>query len=433
MNKKEKENADIKNDSKQKIFDVEKSSFSDKNNISSEKKDVKKDKDDILVEKDDKVLDNMSDVFKKKKIEEKQIPNINNLKFKPYLGYSVRIVVSALLFVALFSLSYFFVRKSFVSTQTTTTAYQELGNVDYRVSLKENDFYESKYLSKGMVYITSLINTVDIDFDYRFIIDDTVDGNFNNSVVAKLVISNDSGDNVYYSKEYVLSPNKTEVINKNNSYSTKKSISIDYAYYNNISNKFKSTYGIDSSSRLIVSYKVGSNIASKEINSSNEMSVTIPLSQRSINISDSGGINNSRTSTVESKFELKHKIFIVFAVVLFITSVACLLKFLELIFAMFEKQSEYDKYISKIFKEYDRLIVEIKSQPNFDNKNVIKIDKFEELLDARDTLKQPIIYFDVTSHVKSYFYIAKGKDVYLLVIKAVDLEAEHEKKNKKNK
>ena len=387
----------------------------------------------LKIKKDDKEFDDISEIFKKREVSDNKIPNINNLKMKPYLGYSLRIIAFALLFVILFSLSYLFVRKSFVSTLSTSVSYQEVGNIDYKVMLKQNDFYETNYLTKGMVYITSLINTIDISYDYKFIIDKNINANFTNGATAKLIISNDSGDNVYYSKDYILSPTATEVIKDKNNYNVRKTISIDYAYYNNISNKFKSTYGVDSSSKLIVTYKVGSNVENGEINTSNDMSVTIPLSQRAINISDSGGINNSKTDTVESKLELKYKAFIVLAVALFVFSVACLLKFLELVFAMFKSDSEYDRYLKKIFREYDRLIVEVKTAPDFEGKNIIKIDKFEELLDARDTLKQPIIYFEVAPHVKSYFYISKGKDIYLITIKAVDLEAKNEKKNKKKK
>ena len=76
-----------------------------------------------------------------------------------------------------------------------------------------------------------------------------------------------------------------------------------------------------------------------------------------------------------------------------------------------------------MFKEYDRLIVETKTPPRFDDMNIIKIMKFEELMDARDTLKQPIMYYNISSHNKCYFFIKHDDDVYLTVIKAVDVES----------
>jgi len=87
-----------------------------------------------------------------------------------------------------------------------------------------------------------------------------------------------------------------------------------------------------------------------------------------------------------------------------------------------QKRNKYDKFVKKIITEYDRLIVETETKPRLENKEIIKIRKFEELLDARDNLKRPIMYHTVTKHQKCYFYIEKDNTIYLLIIKAVDLE-----------
>ena len=88
-------------------------------------------------------------------------------------------------------------------------------------------------------------------------------------------------------------------------------------------------------------------------------------------------------------------------------------------------KSYYDKYIEKVLNEYDRFIVETKTGPNLKESNVIKISNFEELLDLRENIKLPIMYYIITNHTKSYFYIKHNNDLYLLTIKAVDLEEEN--------
>ena len=72
--------------------------------------------------------------------------------------------------------------------------------------------------------------------------------------------------------------------------------------------------------------------------------------------------------------------------------------------------------------EYDRLIVETSTAPDLKNARIIKINKFEELLDVRDNLKLPIKYYVVNNHQKCNFYINHGDELYLLVIKAIDIE-----------
>lgn len=85
-------------------------------------------------------------------------------------------------------------------------------------------------------------------------------------------------------------------------------------------------------------------------------------------------------------------------------------------------KSPYDKYINKILNEYDRLIVETTTAPDIENKNIIRIDSFNELLDVRDNLSLPIKYYIITKHQKCNFYINHNDELYLLTIKAVDIE-----------
>ena len=376
------------------------------------------------------------------KVKKKKPKKEKKVKVKPtktakggmYLGYFTRVALFGILFALLFSASYFLVRNSFSYKDARIVNYQDSGSIDYKVYLKPNEFYEQSYLGKNMVYVSGLINTVNIDFNYQFLLDEITDMTFSYTIMGKLQISDDSGANVYYSKDYVLLGSKQAVVEKKNVYNIKESIAVPYEKYNDLANKFKSSYGIDAASNFIITLKLNKVINDLNLNESNEMTVTIPLSQRAITIkSDSSGMNNNRSITSESTVSLDNKVYIGIAVISFIVSVAMLLKFLELVVAYFGKKSEYDRYLDKIFKAYDRLIVETKTMPRFDDKNIIKIQKFEELLDARDTLKQPIMYFNIADHTKCYFYISVGNDVYLTVVKAVDLEEKKNDKKKRNK
>ena len=53
--------------------------------------------------------------------------------------------------------------------------------------------------------------------------------------------------------------------------------------------------------------------------------------------------------------------------------------------------------------------------------NIIEVKKFTELLDVRDNLKVPILYFNIIKNEKLIFYIKDNNDIYLLNIKNIDL------------
>jgi len=360
-----------------------------------------------------------------------------NSKFKKiYFSYYVRLVMFCVLFMILFFSSFVLFRNSFSYEEEKYIQYRESSNLDYKVYLKPNNFYEQSYLGKNMLYIASLIDNIKIDFGYNFFIDKKADLKFNYSIVGKLLIKDESGTNVYFEKEYNLLPQKQVVMEDAISYNLKESISVDYSYYNRLANDFKSSYGVNSASEFKIYLKINK-IATNESNSLNlneykEMSMTIPLSEKAINITmDYEDINNSNYILNKASVKLNNIIFIVLAAILFITSVASLLKFLELLFVFAGKKTNYDKYIEKLLKEYDRLIAEVHTEPNFERCEIIKIIKFQELLDIRDNLKLPIMYYNVISHHKSYFYIKHNETVYLLIIKAVDLEKVKRKNNKK--
>ena len=150
--------------------------------------------------------------------------------------------------------------------------------------------------------------------------------------------------------------------------------------------------------------------------------VIIPLTQKSVNIElDYNEINNKSSLVSEDSIHIGNIIGIVVSVILTALSIMCMIKCMRLLRLLVVKKSKYDKYISKILKEYDRLIVECKTVINFDNYEIIKVNSFEELLDVRDNLKMPINYYIVAPHNKAYFYIL-STNVYLYVLKAVDLE-----------
>lgn len=357
--------------------------------------------------------------------------NFKDVVKKYYIGYTARLVVFAVAFVTLLITSIFLFMKSFSVEEAKVINYQERGSLDYKVYLKPNDFYETDYLNKNMYYIASLIKNINVDMNYQFIIDEPANINLGYEVVGKLTISGDSGKNKLYEKEYKLSDKKEVVVENKRTQSIKENLVIDYDYYNDLANSFKQTFGVDATSDLIIYIKLYKDVENGkqiDINETSEMNLSIPLSQKTLNIKiNDTGLNNSNSIVDESKVNLGNIFLAIVAFVLFVGAVALILRLLELIFLLRTDESNYDKLVKRILTEYDRLIVETESAPNLEDKNIIKIKRFQELLDARDNLKKPIMYHSLVEHHKCYFYIEQENSCYLLTVKAVDLEGKNAK------
>lgn len=354
---------------------------------------------------------------------------------KVYFSYTTRMFICAFSFVILIGLSCIFFFKTFEVEKATVINYRETGSFDYKVYIRKNEFYETPYLGKNMVYIASLIENINIDLNYQFLIDEKVNTDITYNIVAKLTITTEDGKNVLYEKEYPIKENQKKVLNDVNAQFIKDNVVIDYNYYNELANRFKATYGVGAKSELTVYMRIkkAANNDSKtiNINESSEMNLKIPLSQKTLNITiNDTGINNNKSIINESKVNFDNIFCGVLCSICFIGGVAFTLKTLELLFVMMPKKSKYDKYIEKLLREYDRLIVETPTEPRFEGKEQIKIKRFEELLDARDNFKRPIMYYNLIAHQKCYFYIEVENTMYLLVIKAVDLDEKQSKKTK---
>ena len=361
---------------------------------------------------------------KNQKFEHSEVPNNSNSK---YVSFESRVIRFSLLFIVFFIAGFFLMLKSFNFNQEEYINYAETTNLDYRVYLKENKFYEEKFLEKGMLYVASLIDHIEIDFLYNFNIDEKVDLDFKYNITGVLSITDNDGKNVYLTKDYKLLEDKTfSLSGGEQDHTLTESIIIDYGAYNKLANSFKSTYGLDTASKLTVYLNVDKTSRDeqlKDIEKDSNMLIEIPLSQRSVSISmDYKDINRHSSLVKSPSVTVNSYVFMILAVILLGVAVFGLYKLLKLLGLMNNKKSNYDKFIAKMMRQYDRLIVVHYTCPDLSNYNVIKIKEFNELLDMRDNLKVPIMYYNVTDHQKSYFYILNNNDLYLLVLKSVDFE-----------
>ena len=342
---------------------------------------------------------------------------------KRYISSSTKIMIYTILFVSTLFLSLFLLITSFTVRKEQNVNYQENSNIDYKVFLKDNDFYDQDYLEKDKAYVASLIKKIDADFNYTFKIDTKTDIDFKYDIIGTLVIADGTGKSVFFEKDYKLFENGTANIVQGTFENINKTISIDYNYYNNLANKFKTNYGINTTSNLIVKLKVKevSKDDNLDLKNNSEMSLTIPLSEREVNINmDYKDVNKNNMVVSSGSVSVNSYLYIVLGIVLLLLSIFFLSKILS---TSKSKKSKYDRDIKRILKEYDRLIVNTKTAPDKKGKKVIDIDSFDELLDVRDNLKLPIKYYVIEEHKKCNFYINHDEELYLYIVSSDETDS----------
>lgn len=315
-----------------------------------------------------------------------------------------------------------FISLALKDTNKDKLIFLEKGGIKYSVCLKENDFFEDNCLSSNMSYVASLIKKISLDFNYQLNsnIDDLIDA-VDYEITAKLIIKNGDTSTKYYEKDYNLVSKTTDVIDNNNTfYNLNKSVDINYDYYNEIANSFKAMYGINSQSYLEVYLNTSNKVNSKydNIPTSSQLLVQIPLSQKAIEINlKTQEVNKSIEKNITNySFDIGQWAKMAVGVFWTLLACFCLGVVLYRVIKNRKKLSKYDKYINKLLREYDRLIVDTSTKPNVNDYNVLNIKSFSELVDVRDNLRLPIMYYNDKKREKAKFYILQDNNLYLFEV-----------------
>ena len=157
----------------------------------------------------------------------------------------------ALILVGAFALTFFMVYDRM--NRTYYIEYTENGAVDYKVNLKENNFFEENSVGAGSSYVASLIENIGADFKYKLAIDNASVGfDYSYWVDAQLIVANkDTGDHIYQPKYNLLPETKASVKGKD-SLKIGTSVDIDYNSYNKTATSFVNTYDLKNTTSTLV-------------------------------------------------------------------------------------------------------------------------------------------------------------------------------------
>lgn len=350
--------------------------------------------------------------------------NVKSKKNKVYFSFKSRLTMYIVCFVILYTVCLLFASKTIEREKIAPIRYNENGSISYKVYLNENSYYTENYLDMNRAYIANLIKYIDVDFNYLFEIDKSSNIDFEYKIIGKLIIDNSNGSKKYLEKDYVILDSKNASLDNSRVLNISENVKVDYSYYNSLANNFRAEYGVETNSYLVLNLEVTSKSdenLSYKINDKNNISLRIPLSERAIEINLDSSNQDVTKQVVPKENVIFNAIPLIVEIVSFILACLFLRKVIKYVSLLIKEKTPYDKYVNKLLKDYDRLIVETHTPLDMNDYKVIEVNSFIELLDVRDNLKLPIIYLNIVKHQKGIFYIKNNNDIYLVKIKNVDL------------
>lgn len=324
-------------------------------------------------------------------------------------------------------------------------SYQENSNVDYKVYLKENKFFDEEFLDLNSKYIASLINYIEAEFKYSISMKEK-DVNYKYSYrIESLVevMESKSSKPLYSKKDELLRVDEKSASSKDN-VSIKEKLNINYNNYNDVIKQFISIYGLDDiNSNLTISMYIDvvGSCESFESDSNNEsvVSLVIPLTTKTVGID----IKNNQVEASDNVIVCNDSspltvIYAVVGVLILALDGFFIYKMIRYIIHTRTAETIYDIELKKILNYYHSYIQRIRNNIDLKNGDLLQIDNnviykgcqffklesFNDMLEIRDSLNAPILMSTNDTNTATYFIIldVNNKAVYTYGLRVTDIK-----------
>ena len=302
--------------------------------------------------------------------------------------------------------------------------YSEQGNVDYKVALKPNEFYEETLQPSGQAYVSTLIDKVYASFNYQMDMDaSNVVFEYAYDISAVLEIRDNRTDEPIFRPQYEIKPETKATQSSNSMLGIRENIVIDYNKYNDLANKFIDTYDLrDTTSTLTVSMNVAVVSSSEHFGEENENSYTvslnIPLTSKTLDIKMTTTAPAGESRVLAYTQQLNQDIFKVIAIVLSVIDLLLGALLVAFIYATRNHDINYTIKVQKIVSSYKSFIQRITNGFDIRGYQVLIVGSFVEMLGIRDTIQSPILMSENTDQTRTQFFIPTNtKILYMFEIK----------------
>lgn len=304
--------------------------------------------------------------------------------------------------------------------------YKEKSNINYQVYLVDNPFFSSNYLTEDYNYIAALTDYIDTVFNYDILFDKKVSGDFSYYIKGTLLTKDRISSNPLWKETYILKNATTGRIENSNKLHINDGLSIDYKKYYNLVNKFIENYSVAVDAtldiELVVDYKLNYTKFDEVISEQKSMSISIPLSNITYEIT--GYNDNLNESNIFSETHGETKIdkgMRNIGYIMWTIDVLIILITIIFLYKFTNKKSKYDKKLHRILKNYNSVIINVLSLPELEKYNLIYVTDFEELVDLQSELRVPITFMEVTKDFESVFVIIHNSEAWVYILNLDDL------------
>ncbi len=351
----------------------------------------------------------------------------NKIILKQWVRVFLLLVIIAVIIISIFSIIK--AVNPEVSSKKKLYSYSYNSNFDYKVYLKNNNFFTVPYLDMNKQYIASIIDHIEATPKYSFQSTEDLDYTYDYSIIATargLGEDSDGRKVDVWSKEYPISSLET-IKGTGKEFVIGKTVNLDYNAYNQVLADFRNQFGLSVDARVDLAMKVNVSAALKGTNEktlqeSYTMSLQIPLLVQTVRVKSD--YVNTGSNTVYGNTAASKKINVPMAFISIVVLAGSLVVFVKLVKSLLAvtRKSEYILAVNKIMKEYGDIIAETHNMPDLNKYDIVNIKSFTDMVDIEEELHSPIIYYEIEENTKCVFLILNDKTAYRFLLRESDFD-----------
>ena len=307
------------------------------------------------------------------------------------------IQIAAIALVAIIAIGSFIVFDNM--NRTYYINYTESGSASPKVHNKnfETDpFLKEEWFDAGASYLSSSVDYILSTFKYDMLMDaESVGFDYKYSVVAQMILTDDTTGKPLYSPTFDLVPEK-KLSSSGNSVSIRESVKVNYEEFDLMAEEFISSHRLNKvTAKLVVKLSVDVLSRCEEFENNNASSyftaITIPLNTNTFAITGTASIPSAEPKVLACSGAVNQNLFLVIGI---IALVLALLQGGGLVAFMYLTRNEdinYSIKVKKLVSSYRSFIQQIEGEFDTMGYQEIYIKSFVELLGIRDTIQSPIL------------------------------------------
>lgn len=377
-------------------------SFDKVTNASNKNEDIENSKDDNF---------KISDI-----VEEEDSRKKKSSLNKIYISFETRVGVAIFFIFILFLWACILILQAMNFGKKEVVTYSETSKVDYSVCVTGTDYYANTCLDDGMEYVSMITDKIKANFKYNVDFSTNIDYDLSYHVVAVTRIYDGINSKKLLYEDEDLLINKTKITGTNRKIDFSKNVDIDFKEKNNFVTNYRTNFSLNASASLEVIMYLDEPSETRKV-----ASIVMPLGNQTFGITPNIITNQDKSVEIDNNIWNEYNITCaIIGTLLIIVALLILFRLTRMVLSVTTKRSEYQKTLSRILRDYDRIIVIARNGfVTTREKAITKVDSFNELLDARNALNKPIVYSRIND-IKSEFIVEDDDRLYKYVMKEAD-------------